>query len=246
MHAYQFYISPQAVNDGCFSLEGDEFRHCCRVLRKTAGETIDIFDGKGRRWSARLESVGKNRAECRIIDEYPFQAPVQPEIRLGIGLIKSNLLDEIVVNATALGVTEIVPLLTIHSIKTGVNRERLEKLALSALKQSGMARAPRISDPLTLDKWLDLCSDAPVKLITEQHESVSLERIKALPDARRVAVMIGPEGGFAESEIRGASLAGFAAVNIFPYRLRTELAAVMALAGIRTLAAKYNEVNYGN
>jgi len=246
MHAYQFYISPQAVNDGCFCLEGDEFRHCCRVLRKTAGETIDIFDGKGRRWSARLESVGKNRAECRIIDEYPHQVLLQPEIRLGIGLIKSNLLDEIVVNATALGVTEIVPLLTIHSIKTGINRERLGKLALSALKQSGMARAPRISDPLTLNRWFDLCSDVPVKLITEQHESVSLNRISNLPAAKQVAIMIGPEGGFAENEIREANLNGFTTVNIFPYRLRTELAAVMALAGIRTLAAKYNEANHGN
>lgn len=246
MHSYQFYILPEKISEGKFSLTGGEFRHCCRVLRKTVGSAIDVFDGNGRRWSARLESITKNSAECRVIEEYPLQARLKPEIILGIGLLKNNLLDEIVINATALGVAKIIPLRAVHAIKFNVNRERLTKLALSALKQSGIAYIPAISEAMSLSDWFDLISQTSCKLIAEQHSSVSLHRIEALQSADQIAVMIGPEGGFDETEIRPAEQAGFIKVNIFPYRLRTELAAVTALSAIRTLTAKYNEAKHGN
>lgn len=245
MHAYQFYISMEKIQEGTFHLEGDEYRHCCRVLRKIRGDSIDVFAGNGRRWSARIEKISNNKAECRIMEEYPPQSRLKPEIILGVGLLKNNLMDDVVVAATALGVAEIMPLYTTHSIKNKINHERLAKLALSALKQSGLAFLPIISDCLTLDKWFNLTEETPLKLIAEQHASANLNRIQQLQSVEHVALMIGPEGGFEENEIEKAQRFGFNKVNIFPYRLRTELAVVTALAGIRTLTLK-NEAYNGN
>lgn len=246
MHVYQFFIAPETIHDGKFNLAGDEFRHCCRVLRKTAGGEIDIFDGQGRRWTARIESIGKESAECRITQEYPLQPRLKPAILLGVGILKSNLLDEIVVSATALGVAFIVPLSTIHSVKNRVNLQRLKKLSLAAMKQSGLAYTPQITNCQSLDAWIEMVSDVDLKMIAEQHDSVGLGQIKDLTAAGQVAVMIGPEGGFDETELRQAREAGFITINIFPYRLRTELAVVTALAGIRTLTANNYRVNHGN
>ncbi|MFH1213328.1 MAG: RsmE family RNA methyltransferase [Candidatus Neomarinimicrobiota bacterium] len=235
MHTYQFYIPSERIIDGQFFLEGDEFRHCCRVLRKNAGEKIDIFNGYGRRWSAQIDSIDRNQAKCRILDEYPPQPRLQPEIILGVGLLKSNLIDEIVVNATALGVTDVVPLLSVHAVKNKINRARLQKLTVTALKQSGLAWISRIHECLSLAEWFDLVRPVPLKMIAEQFDSLALNRVASLASASQVAVMIGPEGGFSESEMEQARQVGFTAVNIFPYRLRTELAATVAIAGIRSL-----------
>ncbi|HPC36320.1 MAG TPA: RsmE family RNA methyltransferase [Candidatus Marinimicrobia bacterium] len=246
MHAYQFYIPMDKILEGTFDLEGDEFRHCCRVLRKTSGDSIDVFAGNGRRWSARIEKISNNRAACRIIAEYPPQTRLKPEITLGIGLLKNNLMDDVVISATALGVARIVPLHTTHSIKNKVNLERLEKLSLAALKQSGLAYLPQISKCLTLDEWFNLTAEILLKLTAEQHASFNLNRLQNLPLVEQVAVMIGPEGGFEENEIEKAQQFGFDKINIFPYRLRTELAVVTALAGIRTLTLKNHEAYNGN
>ena len=246
MHAYQFYISMDKIQEGTFDLEGDEYRHCCRVLRKIRGDSIDVFAGNGRRWSARIEKISNNKAECRIMEEYLPQSRLKPEITLGVGLLKNNLMDDVIVSATALGVAGIMPLYTTHSIKNKINHERLEKLALSALKQSGLAFLPIISDCLTLDKWFNLTEEISLKLIAEQHASVNLNRIQQLPSVEQVALMIGPEGGFEKNEIEKAQRFDFNKINIFPYRLRTELAVVTALAGIRTLTLKNSEAYNGN
>jgi 16S rRNA (uracil1498-N3)-methyltransferase len=144
MHAYQFYIPAEKVSEGRFNLEDAEFRHCCRVLRKHAGDTIDIFDGQGRRWSARIETITKTNATCQVLTEYPLQPPLNPALMLGVGLLKSSQIEELVLNATALNVSLIAFLRTLHSVKNSINRPRLEKLSLSAVKQSGQAYLPQI------------------------------------------------------------------------------------------------------
>ena len=237
MHAYQFYSAPEKELPGeLLVLEDDEFRHCCRVLRKTIGDEIDVFDGQGRRWTARIEAMGKASAECKIIKECAPQPRLKPSLLLGVGILKTNQIDEIVVNATALEASVIAFLPTVHSIKNRINKPRLEKLALTAAKQSGQAYLPQIL-ALSMAEWLQLNSAVELKLIAEQQDSVTLNQIKNIKTAGQVAVMIGPEGGFDSAEIQQARQAGFIKVNIFPYRLRTELAAVTSLAAIRTLTA---------
>jgi len=246
MHAYQFYIAPvEGQRSPQFILKDTEFRHCCRVLRKTTGDEIDVFDGVGHRWTAQIESIDKTCAECRIIKEFPPQLRLKPGLILGIGILKSNLIDEIVVNATALETNVIAFLHTVHSVKNQINKPRLEKLALTAAKQSGQAYLPQIL-ALSMSEWFQFSSDVELKLIDERYDSVILSQIENLNKVHKIAVMIGPEGGFDESELRQARETGFEKVNIFSYRLRTELAAVMALAGLRTLTANKNEAQHGN
>ncbi len=239
MHRYFFYISPDKIHDNTAILKGDEFRHCIYVLRKKTGDEISLFNGRGEVLTAVIDQIAKKYCECRIISTEKIKKPISTDIILAFGLIKNKALDLLIREASALGVNQFVPLLTQHSVKQGFNSDRMQKIAIESLKQSGGFYLPEIHKPVELPDWLDMAADVPVKLVAEQDHSISLQTaLSKNIDHKTVAILIGPEGGLHSDEIESAVAKGFTPVSIHPYRLRTELAAIVAIAGIYAYTKK--------
>ncbi|MCK4716929.1 MAG: 16S rRNA (uracil(1498)-N(3))-methyltransferase [Candidatus Marinimicrobia bacterium] len=233
MHRYFFYISPDKIHDNTAILKGDEFRHCIYVLRKKTGDEISLFNGRGEVFTAIIDRIAKKYCEYRIISTEKIKKPISTDIILAFGLIKSKALDLLIREASALGVSQFVPLLTQHSVKQGFNSDRMQKIAIESLKQSGSFYLPEIHEPVEFSDWLDMAANVPVKLVAEQDHSISLQTaLKKQIDHKTVAILIGPEGGLHSDEVEFAVAKGFIPVSIHPYRLRTELAAIVAITRI--------------
>ena len=234
MHDYRFYTSIENINGDIVSLFDSEFKHCCRVLRHKTGDKIHVFDGSGRLYLARINNICKNQVDAKILETTEPEKRTRLKIHLAVGLVKSKAMDLIIDQATALGIHSFYPLQTEHSIKKNFNHQRYQKKALEAVKQSGGLFLPRIYDVMSYQEWLEKMTGIEKKLIGYQHADTPLKAISFEPDSE-IAVVIGPEGGFAVTEIEMADKAGFHSINLYAGRLRTELAVITVLAGLQLL-----------
>ncbi len=233
MHEYLFFCSPDRIDNNKLSLVDAEFKHCCRVLRHKVGDEIDVFDGTGTLYHAKIIKIGKHIASCKILKRSIVNKN-KFTIHLAVGLVKSKALDLIVSQATSLGITSFTPLATEHSIKRKFNHARYQKKMLEAIKQSRQLTLPRINNIMSLSEWHNRYDITDLKLVGYQHADKSLPTF-ITGKTKSVALVIGPEGGFTNSELKSVKKVGFQAVNINKNRLRTELAVTATLSGIHIL-----------
>ena len=233
MHQYFFFASPENINETSVTLTDDEFRHAIQVLRKKTGDVIDIVNGRGKLISAVIESISRNQCECRIVSAKTHEKQAVPEITVAFGIVKTKALEIIIRDLTALGITEMVPLLTRHSVKQSINPDRLRKIAVESIKQSGNYYLPSITNAHSFNNWLENLDSNTVKILADQDSDKKMRNL-AIKDnsGKNITFLIGPEGGFHDDEISLALSNGFIPVNICPYRLRSELAAVTAVSGV--------------
>ena len=156
------------------------------------------------------------------------------------GISRGERMDFVVQKATELGVKRITPVLTEHGVvklddkRAAKRRAHWEHVATSACEQSGRTRLPLIDAPVALKTWFgSKPRDADVDLILKPGASARLAAI-GMPRTK-VCILIGPEGGFSQSEYEDAEMAGFEAVSLGPRVLRTETAAAAALAVLQSL-----------
>lgn len=212
-----------------YTLPEEESGHCVRVLRLREGDRLHITDGRGTLYCAEVEDAHPKRCTIRIVEEH-HEWEKRP-YRLTVAVAPTKNIDRIewfVEKATESGIDRIVPILCDHSERKVIKEERLEKIAVSAMKQSLKAYLPHI-DPLTpIRKLLTEPFDG-VKLIAHCEEDV--ERIfmgELVHKGEDVLILIGPEGDFSKEEIEEARKAGFREVTLGESRLRTETAALAA------------------
>jgi 16S rRNA (uracil1498-N3)-methyltransferase len=236
-----FYVPPRLVRGGSFLLEEDESRHLVTVLRRGAGDEIGLFDGEGRVYRGRIESVDGGLVRGRVLEEAAGAAPAF-RLRLFQGLPKGDKFDWILQKAAELGAAEVVPLLTERCVakvppeKIPGRLARWEKILRAAAKQGGRPDVPAVRAPATLAEALALRGPDDLTLIPwEGEKSLALKQalragLKRKPPA--VNVFIGPEGGFTPAEADRARAAGAAAVTLGPWILRTETAGLFAAAAL--------------
>jgi len=230
MHQYYFYVNPDHILNDRVLLENDEFRHCVQVLRHKVGDRIWLFNGQGVVYSAEILKIAKIFAECRILSTQLRQNPIPIEISVAFSLLKSKALDLLIRELTSLGVRHFVPLITNHSIKQNFNLDRIQKIALEALKQSGNLFLPSFQRPVKISQWLKNLIPVQVKLIAEQGNAIPIKKaLMNYSNINSVVILIGPEGGFHPEEVALAIDKNFIPVTIHPYRLRSELAAITAV-----------------
>ncbi len=230
MHQYYFYVNPDHILVDLALLENGEFRHCVQVLRHKVGDRIWLFNGKGVVYSAEIRKITKNSAECQILSTQSVQNPVVTEISVAFGLLKSKALDLLIRELTSQGVRHFIPLITNHSIKQNFNFDRIQKIALEALKQSGNLFLPSIQPPIEINQWLRNLLPIQVKLIAEQSNAIPIKKaLMNYSNISSVVILIGPEGGFHPEEVALAIDKDFIPVTVHPYRLRSELAAITAV-----------------
>lgn len=224
----QLFYAPE-ITTPLYTLPEEESGHCVRVLRLREGDELHITDGRGTLYRAEVEEAHHKHCTIRIVEEH-HEWEKRP-YRLTVAVAPTKNIDRIewfVEKATESGIDRIVPILCDHSERKVIKEERLEKIAVSAMKQSLKAYKPQIA-PLTPIRALLAEPFEGVKLIAHCEED--MERVfmgDVIHKGEDVMVLIGPEGDFSREEIEAARKAGFREISLGQSRLRTETAALAA------------------
>lgn len=212
-------------------LPESDSQHCVRVLRRQPGDRLEVIDGKGHSFICVLVEAHPKHAAIEIIEKRDEPLPWNNHITVAVAPTKlMDRMEWLVEKLTEIGVNRIVPLLCEHSERKEIKTERLDKIAVSAMKQSLKATMPVI-DPITpLVSFVSSVAATDAQRVVAYCDD-SVERTllaKACEPARDVIVLIGPEGDFSPKEIALLLAAGFIPVTLGDCRLRTETAALVA------------------
>jgi 16S rRNA (uracil1498-N3)-methyltransferase len=213
--------------------------HVVRVLRLRRGEPIVLFNGDGREYPAKLVELGK-RAATAVIHAVA-EVDREPMLRLTLAqsIARGEKMDWILQKATELGVARVVPLLT-ERTEVRLDQDRAARrlahwrgVIAAACEQCGRNRLPTLETPQRLDRWLaELTGDALRLALLPDGES-TLRRLPPLQQG--VILVVGPEGGLSEQDARLLHHGGFRGLRLGPRTLRTETAALAALAALQAL-----------
>jgi 16S rRNA (uracil1498-N3)-methyltransferase len=226
----RFTLQPERLAGGRVTFDAGESRHLSRVLRLRPGDTVLATDGAGRDFTVRLESVGE-AATGTVLAEAAGVPPSPLAITLIQGVPKGDKMEMIVRAATELGVARVRPALcerTIVRLEPGRWRERArrwQRVAREAAKQCGRAVIPEVEPPRPLAEWLAAGEPADLALCLWEGDGTPLAHLLAAATTpRSAAVVIGPEGGLARSEVDAARAHGLTVTSLGPRILRTETA----------------------
>ncbi|MEZ4941430.1 MAG: 16S rRNA (uracil(1498)-N(3))-methyltransferase [Saprospiraceae bacterium] len=220
------------IENGLARLDAEESRHLLTVLRRQPGDRLQLTDGRGFFYEAEITEAGKKQAVVHILETRQTQ---EPAARLHIAIAPTKQIDRFewfLEKATEIGIQEITPLLCKRSERSTVRHDRLEKILVSAMKQSLQSRLP-VLHPLTPFAQLVQQAHESRRFIAWCPEEPPLHLMHQLQAASDALVLIGPEGDFTVDEVALAQANGFTPVGLGPTRLRTETAGVLAVAGFQ-------------
>ncbi len=223
---YLFYVPDIAQGN---VLPPEESQHCVKVLRLDVGDKILLTDGVGGIYEAQITFTHQKRCEFEVVSKQ--EAVDKRPYRLHVAIAPTKNIDRLewmIEKCTEIGIDEITPLLCRYSERKVVKVERLQKVMVSAAKQSLKAYMPKLNE---LTTFADLVKGAKEEQRFIAHcykdEKKLLQHV--LEPKKDVLVLIGPEGDFSEKEVEMAMGAGFVPVSLGNSRLRTETAGVVAI-----------------
>lgn len=220
------FFQPQ-IPQGILHLDPDESRHVIKVLRKKQGDHIRLTDGKGFFYEAIITHPDSHRCTFDIQKKIPVAAR-SFSIHIAISPTKNtDRIEWFVEKSVELGIDEITPIQCDHSERQHLRIERLEKMAIGAMKQSLKATVPLIH-PLTSFRNILLASGAAEKYIAYVDPENQQQLKNVAQPNNSYLVLIGPEGDFSDEELMLAEARGFKKVSLGPSRLRTETAGIAA------------------
>jgi 16S rRNA (uracil1498-N3)-methyltransferase len=214
-------------------LPPDETNHVHNVLRGKNGDLIEVVDGEGRLFAARLRSGGG----ASVVEELEAPGETRLEISLYQGVPKGGRMDLVVEKATEVGATRIVPMLAERGVVSPREGKigRWRRVAEAAARQALRLSVPEVAEPVRFEDAASEVGEAGVLL----HKAPDLQPVEAVVGAP-VSLFVGPEGGWSEGELLLAEEAGLTFGGLGPYRLRSETAGIIAVA--RTVAALESRV----
>lgn len=209
-------------------LEGQEMIHCTKVLRKKVSDNVHLLDGKGKMYECNIIKIDKRIVTLDLVKIVKVQPDNKRLPTIGVGLIKNtSRIEWMIEKATEIGVSVITPLLCQRSERAKINLDRLDKILVSAMKQSMRLYKPVISEPVEFSSYIELYPDKKRIIAHYLEGNPQLSQITMTND--NIDIVIGPEGDFVENEIDMAVKNGYMMVNMGTSRLRTETAAIVAL-----------------
>jgi len=229
---HRFFVTKGQLPD----LTGSDVHHIRDVLRLKAGDALELLDGTGKVYAAKISEIGKNKITCEIISSKPEESEPKVKVTIAQSLPKSSKMDFIIEKCTELGVHQIIPMLTERTVVKSPKIERWLKIAKEAAEQSGRAVIPEITSLMNFEEVLKLRNQFDQALIPwELEKAHTLKKhftdipISRCPD---ILIMIGPEGGFSQKEVASAEAAGFIPISLGKRILRTETAGMAVLSAI--------------
>ena len=234
-----FYCKDIIPNAFC-TLDAEESRHAVKVLRLREGDGLDVTDGCGNLYHCQIVDANDKACVVEAAFDSNNQTIKQSSIHLAVAPTKNpSRMEWLVEKAVEIGVGEITLLQCDHSERSFLKTDRLEKLAISAMKQSLHTVLPKINPAVPLKDWLKFQSsifNSQLKFIAHcEADKPRSPLATALQPGRDAVVLIGPEGDFSEEEITLALEYGFQPVSLGPSRLRTETAALYAVTAFNLI-----------
>ncbi|HSH50306.1 MAG TPA: 16S rRNA (uracil(1498)-N(3))-methyltransferase [Bacteroidales bacterium] len=226
------------LNDTIYTLSEQESKHCIKVLRLSTSGQVHLIDGKGGFYTAKIMEPNPKKCTVEIVETKKEYQKRNHHLHIAIAPTKNNdRLEWFLEKATEIGIDEITPIVCTQSERRVIKPERLEKILVSAMKQSIKAYKPKLNNlisytdfinkPFAGDKFIAHCKDANKSLLKNRY-TVS----------RDVLILIGPEGDFSREEIAQARQNNFTEISLGYSRLRTETAGVVACHTINLLNEK--------
>lgn len=222
------------IDGGICRLDKDESGHCAKVLRHRCGDEIAVIDGSGTLYRCRITCDNPKGVEAMVLSSEESWGGHPYSLHLAVCPTKNNDRYEwFAEKACEVGVDMISPIIGEHSERRIFKTARLEKILVSAAKQSLKAAVPVVNEPVSVKEFIRGQEDQALKMIAYcfEDESVPRRSIKEVLEGyegTEILVMIGPEGDFSKEEAQMALEAGFIPVHLGASRLRTETAAVTA------------------
>ena len=227
--------SPEALRTGATQLLSESATtHLTRVLRLTAGDPITLFDGTGMDYAATIVAPARKGVTVLIGKGQPVDHESALQLCLLQGVSRGPRMDLVVQKATELGVSLIQPVLTERSVvrldkeRSTARLQHWQNIVISACEQCGRSIVPEVREPMELAAALASLEPGTTGLMLDPDGDTSLAGLPA--DCRRIALAIGPEGGFTENERMTMMQAGFGRLRLGPRILRTETAPLAALS----------------
>jgi RNA methyltransferase, RsmE family len=227
------FFTPNILSDS--ELPYEEALHCIKVLRKKEGDSIFLTDGRGHFYDAEITQA--NPKHCIVNLLKTIKDPKGWNFNLQIAFAPTKNIDRIewfAEKATEIGIDRLSPILCRHSERKEIKNQRVEKILVSAMKQSQKALLPQLDEIRTFQelirqdfsgqKFIAHCYSGEKKLLKDVYKKGS-----------NALILIGPEGDFSEKEVEEALLNGFAPISLGESRLRTETAALVACHTIHVL-----------
>ncbi len=236
----RFYCPPPLPLNGSFDLPPEAAHHAVRVLRLREGDRVEMFDGLGNACHGVIAEAGGRHVVVGGISTGGASRESPLQVMLAQAMSSSEKMDWVIQKATELGVAEIQPLDTERSVarlpaeRAAKRLEHWRQVAISACEQCGRNLLPEIHAPLDIMVWLRQMKELPATKLIMLPQGVSSLNSLEKPNGG-VVLLIGAEGGFAESESDSALRCGFTPVRLGARVLRTETAAVAGLAALQTL-----------
>lgn len=235
MASTRLFISEPLSTGTELRLDKDQTRYLGRVLRLQSGDPVHVFNGDDGEFEGAIGSLAKNAATIQVGPPIESATESPLKIHLVQGISRGERMDFVIQKATELGVKRISPVFTEYGVvkldaaRAGKRRDHWQGVAESACEQSGRVRPPLIDAPVDLNTWFGAgAKETDVDLILQPGAATPLASIES--PVTKVCLLIGPEGGFSDSEYDDADVSGFQAVSLGPRVLRTETAALTAIA----------------
>lgn len=219
-------------------INGSNARHIHKVLRLKSGDIITIFDGRGRHYEAEIVTTSTNRVEVSAIR--PIPSPPEPDVNITLAqaMLKGKKMDVLVRQITELGIARWLPFMCERSVpvpnkkKIQSRIERWEIIVKESLKQCKRGSLTEICPVVSFEAMLTMGQTSDVKLIFWENETRPLQDVTANTPAgcKTIFVILGPEGGFSETETQKAVSLGYQSVSLGPRVLKAETAALTVCA----------------
>lgn len=232
----QLFYNPNISTDTkSFSFDKEESRHIIRVLRKTAGDELLLTNGKDQCFRAGILQANDKKCVAEIISCEDRLKTWDYELHIAIAPTKMNdRLEWFLEKATEIGIDEITPIICDHSERRHIKTARMEKVVISAMKQSLKFRLPKVNEAVKFKEFVKK-NDWDLGLIAHCQENDKKEIRDLIREKQKIMVLIGPEGDFSDNEIELAKSNGMIPVTLGESRLRTETAGVVACNNIALL-----------
>lgn len=229
---HRFFAPPENFIDGNVTLGLEETRHLRDVLRLHDGDKASVFDGRGREYLCTVEKISKKDSILSTVREIPPTAPESPlDFTLAAAILPGEKFDLVVQKAVELGISILQPLYTkrceARAEGSGRRLERWKKIALEAAKQSGRAKLMEVPEPCQIADFLPRCrslkSNIESLILFSERDGSEFSGIK---ENKKMTAVIGPKGGWEDSELESARDNGFSIVTFGGRILRAETAAI--------------------
>lgn len=232
----RIYTNGRIIKNQTITLDEEIFYYCKTVLRMRVGEEFRLFNQIDGEFIVKVAEISKRNLQIIIVDKLR-EVVHEKALILGLCIIKADRFIEAVKAAVQLGVMEIIPIISERTQTKAINHERITKCIVESVEQSERFILPLLHTPITLDKFCDLELIEQIIFANEEEKSLTVNSIKQMKE--KLAVLIGPEGGFSAEEKQMLVVNGkVQSVTLGSTVLKSEVAAVALIASVNLIRNK--------